>query len=45
MTVQTAEQITGQAAGQPGFVFWGLFLVCGVVVAAYAAWMWWVEHE
>jgi len=27
-----------------GFVFWGLFAVSGVVVAAYIAWMWWVER-
>lgn len=31
--------------GHPGFVFWGLFLVCGAIVAAYALWMWWVERE
>ena len=27
----------------PGFIFWGLFLVFGVVVAGYAAWMLWQE--
>lgn len=27
----------------PGFTFWGLFLVCGLIVAAYLAWMWAVE--
>ena len=30
--------------GGPGFVFWGLFLVCGLIVAGYIAWMWWVER-
>ena len=23
----------------PGFIFWGLFVVCGVIVVAYALWM------
>jgi hypothetical protein len=31
--------------GQPGFVFWGLFLVCAVVVVGYVVWLWWVEHK
>ncbi len=26
-----------------GFVFWGLFLVFGVIVALYLVWMRWVE--
>jgi len=29
----------------PGFIFWGLFVVCGAIVAAYAVWMRWVERE
>lgn len=29
----------------PGFAFWGLFLACAVVLAAYAVWMWWVERR
>lgn len=28
----------------PGFMFWGLFLACGVILAGYALWMWWVER-
>jgi hypothetical protein len=28
----------------PGFAFWGLFVVAGVIVAAYVAWMKWVER-
>lgn len=28
----------------PGFVFWGLFVVFGAIVAAYVAWMKWVER-
>jgi hypothetical protein len=28
----------------PGFTFWGLFLVFGVIVALYGLWMWWVER-
>jgi hypothetical protein len=28
----------------PGFAFWGLFVVSGVIVAAYVAWMKWVER-
>jgi hypothetical protein len=28
----------------PGFVFWGLFVVCALVVVAYVLWMWWVER-
>lgn len=28
-----------------GFVFWGLFVACGGVVALYAIWMWWVERR
>lgn len=29
----------------PGFVFWGLFLACAVVLAAYVAWMLWEERR
>ena len=29
----------------PGFVFWGLFLVCGLIVAGYAVWMGWEERR
>lgn len=28
----------------PGFVFWGLFVAFGVIVAAYVVWMAWVER-
>ncbi len=28
-----------------GFVFWGLFLVFGLVVVAYLLWMVWVERR
>lgn len=27
-----------------GFIFWGLFLVFGIIVVAYLVWMWWVER-
>lgn len=27
----------------PGFTFWGLFVVCGLIVVAYVAWMRWEE--
>jgi hypothetical protein len=27
-----------------GFVFWGLFLVFGLIVGAYLVWMAWVER-
>jgi hypothetical protein len=30
---------------EAGFIFWGLFLVFGVLVVSYAVWMWWVERE
>jgi len=29
----------------PGFLFWGLFLACGLVVTAYVVWMWWEERR
>lgn len=29
----------------PGFVFWGLFMVFGALVAAYLLWMFWVERR
>ena len=29
---------------EAGFVFWGLFLVFGLIVVAYIIWMRWVER-
>lgn len=29
----------------PGFVFWGLFLIFGLIVVLYALWMWRVERR
>jgi hypothetical protein len=29
---------------EAGFVFWGLFLVFGLIVVAYVIWMRWVER-
>lgn len=29
---------------EPGFIFWGIFLVLAVIVVGYAVWMWWVER-
>lgn len=29
----------------PGFVFWGLFVVCGLIVVAYVVWMRWEERR
>lgn len=29
----------------PGFVFWGLFLACAALIAAYVIWMAWVERR
>ncbi len=28
----------------PGFIFWGLFAVFGLLVLGYIVWMWWVER-
>ena len=28
-----------------GFTFWGLFVVFGAIVAAYVAWMLWIERK
>lgn len=28
----------------PGFAFWGLFVVFGLIVLAYVLWMKWVER-
>ena len=28
----------------PGFIFWGLFVISGLIVGAYVAWMKWVER-
>lgn len=30
--------------GDAGFVFWGLYVAFGALVAAYLAWMWWTER-
>ena len=27
-----------------GFVFWGLFLISGIIVVLYLMWMYWVER-
>lgn len=29
----------------PGFTFWGLFLMCGAIVAGYVVWMIWEERR
>ncbi len=29
----------------PGFAFWGLFLVFGLILVGYVAWMYWVERR
>ena len=29
----------------PGFAFWGLFFVFGLIVVGYLAWMFWVERR
>ena len=29
----------------PGFIFWGLFVACAAILAAYAVWMVWVERR
>lgn len=29
----------------PGFAFWGLFLIFGLIVVLYLAWMVWVERR
>jgi hypothetical protein len=29
----------------PGFIFWGLFVVCAAIVVMYAVWMWWEERR
>jgi hypothetical protein len=28
----------------PGFVFWGLFVTFGAIVAGYIAWLLWIER-
>ena len=28
----------------PGWIFWGLFVVCVAIAVAYALWIWWVER-
>jgi cbb3-type cytochrome oxidase subunit 3 len=30
---------------EAGFIFWGLFLVFGLVVVGYLGWMFWVEKR
>ncbi len=37
--------MTGLSTHAPGFAFWGLFVACAIVLAGYAAWMWWVERR
>ncbi len=27
-----------------GFIFWGLFLIFGILVVLYVIWMYWVER-
>jgi hypothetical protein len=29
---------------EAGFVFWGLFLACALIVVLYLAWMLWMER-
>jgi cbb3-type cytochrome oxidase subunit 3 len=29
----------------PGFAFWGLFAVFGLIVVGYVTWMWWLERQ
>jgi len=29
----------------PGITFWGLFVVCGLIVVAYVVWMRWEERR
>jgi len=29
----------------PGFAFWGVFLVFGLIVIGYVVWMFWVERQ
>lgn len=29
----------------PGFAFWGLFLIFGLILVAYTVWMFWVERS
>lgn len=29
----------------PGWIFWGLFVACGVILAGYVLWMIWVERR
>jgi hypothetical protein len=30
---------------EAGFIFWGLFLVFGLIVTGYVVWMIWVENR
>lgn len=36
--------MSGDLTG-PGFMFWGLFVACAVVLLAYLAWMIWTERR
>lgn len=29
----------------PGFIFWGLFVACAMLLAGYVVWMWWEERR
>ena len=29
---------------EAGFIFWGLFLIFGILVVLYVIWMYWVER-
>lgn len=29
----------------PGFIFWGLFLVIAIIIGLYVVWMKWVERK
>ncbi len=29
----------------PGFAFWGLFLVFGLILVGYVSWMYWIERR
>ena len=31
--------------GGPGWIFYGVFLACGVIVVAYVVWMLWEERR
>lgn len=29
----------------PGFIFWGLFLILGIIVVGYVVWMRWIDKK